>query len=54
MKEEETGWALDLVKLNVQYYLEDENLWDSLGEAYLKCDKLPSDKNLFKSTKYRY
>ena len=35
-KEEQSGWGLELFKLNVQYFPEDGNLWDSLGEAYLK------------------
>ncbi|TBX23443.1 serine hydrolase domain-containing protein [Jiulongibacter sediminis] len=37
-KEDEPGWALELFKLNVQLFPEDGNLWDSLGEAYLKYD----------------
>lgn len=35
-KEAAPGWGLELFKLNVQYFPEDGNLWDSLGEAYLK------------------
>jgi CubicO group peptidase (beta-lactamase class C family) len=35
-KEKESGWAMELFKLNVQLFPEDGNLWDSLGEAYLK------------------
>jgi len=35
-KENEPGWAMELFKLNVQLFPEDGNLWDSLGEAYLK------------------
>ena len=35
-KENKPGWAMELFKLNVQLFPEDGNLWDSLGEAYLK------------------
>jgi len=35
-KENEPGWAIELFKLNAQLFPEDGNLWDSLGEAYLK------------------
>ncbi|NOQ25838.1 MAG: serine hydrolase [Bacteroidales bacterium] len=35
-KEKEAGWALELFKLNVRLFPENGNLWDSLGEAYLK------------------
>ncbi|MCB9343406.1 MAG: serine hydrolase [Lewinellaceae bacterium] len=38
-KEDNPGWALELFKLNVKLFPEDGNLWDSLGEAYLKYDK---------------
>ena len=38
-KEDKPGWALELFKLNVKLFPEDGNLWDSLGEAYLKYDK---------------
>ena len=38
-KEDEPDWALELFKLNVKLFPEDGNLWDSLGEAYLKYDK---------------
>ena len=34
--ENEPGWAMELFKLNVELFPEDGNLWDSLGEAYLK------------------
>ena len=37
--EEKPAWALELFKLNVKLFPEDGNLWDSLGEAYLKYDK---------------
>tara|TARA_Y100001972_G_scaffold121746_1_gene166257 strand:+ start:1337 stop:2815 length:1479 start_codon:yes stop_codon:yes gene_type:complete len=37
-KEDNPGWALALFKLNVKLFPEDGNLWDSLGEAYLKYD----------------
>ena len=35
-KEDTPDWALALFKLNVKLFPEDSNLWDSLGEAYLK------------------
>jgi len=35
-KEDEPDWAIELFKLNVKLFPEDGNLWDSLGEAYLK------------------
>ena len=38
-KEDQPGWALELFKLNVKLFPEDGNLWDSLGEAYLKYNK---------------
>jgi len=38
-KEKETGWALEIFKLNVKLFPEDGNLWDSLGEAYLKYNQ---------------
>jgi CubicO group peptidase (beta-lactamase class C family) len=38
-KEEEAGWALEIFKLNVRLFPKDGNLWDSLGEAYLKYNK---------------
>nr|WP_262921418.1 serine hydrolase domain-containing protein [Maribellus maritimus] len=33
-KENKTGWGLELLKLNVQLFPDDGNLWDSLGDAY--------------------
>ncbi|WP_338733925.1 serine hydrolase [Mangrovimonas cancribranchiae] len=38
-KEDQPGWALELFKLNVKLFPEDGNLWDSLGEAYLKYNQ---------------
>ena len=38
-KEDKPDWALELFKLNVKLFPEDGNLWDSLGEAYLKYVK---------------
>lgn len=38
-KEDKPAWTLELFKLNVKLFPEDSNLWDSLGEAYLKYDK---------------
>ncbi|APZ47118.1 penicillin-binding protein [Polaribacter reichenbachii] len=35
-KEDKPDWALELFKLNVKLFPKDGNLWDSLGEAYLK------------------
>ena len=35
-KEDKPNWALELFQLNVKQFPEDGNLWDSLGEAYLK------------------
>jgi tetratricopeptide (TPR) repeat protein len=37
--EKQPGWALALFKLNVKLFPEDGNLWDSLGEAYLKYNQ---------------
>lgn len=34
LKENEPGWGLELLKLNVLQFPDDGNLWDSLGEAY--------------------
>ena len=39
-KEDKPDWALELFKLNVKLFPEDGNLWDSLGEAYLKYGKI--------------
>ncbi|WP_104734986.1 serine hydrolase domain-containing protein [Hanstruepera ponticola] len=38
-KEDQPDWALALFKLNVKLFPEDGNLWDSLGEAYLKYNQ---------------
>jgi CubicO group peptidase (beta-lactamase class C family) len=38
-KEKEAGWAIELFKLNVKLFPENGNLWDSLGEAYLKYNQ---------------
>ncbi|TJY35956.1 serine hydrolase domain-containing protein [Pontimicrobium aquaticum] len=38
-KEDQPGWALELFKLNVKLFPQDGNLWDSLGEAYLKYNQ---------------
>lgn len=38
-KEKQPDWALALFKLNVKLFPEDGNLWDSLGEAYLKYNQ---------------
>ena len=34
-----TDWALELYKLNVQLFPDDGNLWDSLGEGYIKTEQ---------------
>ena len=34
-KEKEPNWGLELLKLNVQLFPKDGNLWDSLGDGYL-------------------
>lgn len=39
-KEDQPNWALELFKLNVELFPEDGNLWDSLGEAYLKYGEI--------------
>ena len=33
-KEDNPGWGLELLKLNVQLFPDDGNLWDSLGDGY--------------------
>lgn len=38
-KEKSPGWGLELLKLNVQLYSNDGNLWDSLGEAYFNYNQ---------------
>ncbi len=38
-KEDAPAWALELFKLNVKLFPEDGNLWDSLGEAYLRYEQ---------------
>ncbi|MBI9040253.1 serine hydrolase domain-containing protein [Lutibacter sp.] len=38
-KEKETGWALEIFKLNIKLFPKDGNLWDSLGEAYLNYNQ---------------
>jgi CubicO group peptidase (beta-lactamase class C family) len=38
-KEDKPDWALELFKLNVKLFPKDGNLWDSLGEAYLKYNQ---------------
>lgn len=38
-KEDKPDWAIELFKLNVKLFPEDGNLWDSLGEAYLKYNQ---------------
>ncbi|OJJ22091.1 penicillin-binding protein [marine bacterium AO1-C] len=38
-KDKNSTWAIALLKLNVQIFPKDGNLWDSLGEAYLTQNK---------------
>jgi len=38
-KETTAAWGLELLKLNTQLFPNDGNLWDSLGEAYLKYNQ---------------
>lgn len=46
--ETEPGWALELLKLNVQLFpKEDGNIWDSLGEAYFSYGLLEEARESF-------
>lgn len=47
-REEKPAWGLEWLKLNVILFPEDGNLWDSLGEAYLKYDQEEKAMNSFK------
>jgi len=38
-KEKNPDWGLELLKLNVQLFPNDGNLWDSLGDAYFEYDQ---------------
>ena len=38
-KENNPNWGLELLKINVQLFPDDGNLWDSLGDAYLKYNQ---------------
>jgi CubicO group peptidase (beta-lactamase class C family) len=38
-KEITAAWGLEILKLNTQLFPNDGNLWDSLGEAYLKYNQ---------------
>ena len=38
-KETTAAWGLELLKLNTKLFPNDGNLWDSLGEAYLKYNQ---------------
>ncbi|WP_138433975.1 serine hydrolase domain-containing protein [Winogradskyella algicola] len=38
-KEITVAWGLEILKLNTQLFPNDGNLWDSLGEAYLKYNQ---------------
>ena len=38
-KEKDLAWGLELLKLNVQLFPNDGNLWDSLGDGYFNYNK---------------
>ena len=46
-KEKEPFWGLELLKLNVQIFPEDGNLWDSLGDAYFKYKQYDNAEKVF-------
>lgn len=47
-KEKEPGWGLELLKLNVQLFPDDGNLWDSLGDAYFEYEQNENARKSFK------
>lgn len=47
-KEEEPGWALELFRLNVKLFPEDGNLWDSLGDAFMKYNMKKDASNSYR------
>lgn len=47
-KEDQPAWGLEWLKLNVELFPEDGNLWDSLGEAYFKYNQNEQALNSFK------
>jgi len=46
-KEKNPAWGLELLKLNVQLFPNDGNLWDSLGDAYFEYDQQENAMNAF-------
>ena len=38
-KEKDPSWGLELLKLNIQLFPNDGNLWDSLGDGYFNYNK---------------
>jgi CubicO group peptidase (beta-lactamase class C family) len=46
--EKEPAWGLEWLKLNVKLFSDDGNLWDSLGEAYLRYNQYENAMNSFK------
>jgi hypothetical protein len=47
-KEDQPGWGLEWLKLNVELFREDGNLWDSLGEAHLRYNQKEKALDSFK------
>lgn len=47
-KEKEPAWGLELLKLNVQLFPTDGNLWDSLGDGYFTYNLKEKAINAFK------
>jgi CubicO group peptidase (beta-lactamase class C family) len=47
-REKQPAWGLEWLKLNVELFPEDGNLWDSLGEAYFKYEQKQKALNSFK------
>jgi len=46
-KEKNPAWGLELLKLNVQLFPNDGNLWDSLGDAYFEYNQKENAINAF-------
>ena len=46
-KEKDPAWGLELLKLNVQLFPNDGNLWDSLGDAYFEYNQKENAINAF-------
>lgn len=47
VKENNPAWGLELLKLNVQLFPNDGNLWDSLGDGYFQYDQKENAMNAF-------